>query len=178
MIVLLIVLAEGTPILVRQMTALPSGTDAIVFARPRPIANQLIWLPIILVMLLYAVLATVKKTTAALIAVALLLVSFGAIAYLTWYRPFTAIDFRESRVHLHYLWPRPVVTVEARDVISIGEILSQDPGSSDFLYRLQLETTNGDYASMANGAQTNITTAKTRLRALNPKIVIRDAPLW
>jgi hypothetical protein len=179
-IVLFIVIAEGTPLLVRHLTAIPTAANVIVLARPRHIANQVIWTPIIFVAVLMTIVASVKTANRRFIAVALLLVAFGAIAYHLWYRTWTAIEVRDSQVRLHYLWPRPVITIDPRDILSIGEIRSQEPSASgsDFLFRLAIETASGKYVSMANGAQSNITTAKARLRALNPKIAIRDAPLW
>jgi hypothetical protein len=178
-IIICVVIVEMAPVLLRLWTAVPAD-GAIVFARPRHLAHQMIYMPIIMLVALTAIVACVKSANGRFIAVALALAAFGAIGFQTWFRTWTAIDFRDRKVHLHYLWPMPVSTIEPRDIVSVGEIRVQEPSAtgSDFLYRLQIEAVSARYLSMANGAQSNITEAKARLRALNPKIAIRDAPLW
>jgi hypothetical protein len=181
LVVAVIIVAEGAPTLVRHLAAIPEGKDVIVFVRPRSVANQMIYVPLFALACMFAAAAFAKTARRAIIGVALVLLAFVGIGDWLWYQTFAAIDLRSETIRLIYLWPRPDIPLDARDVQSVGEIRSGEPaggGGSDFTFRLQLATSSGHYVSMAQRAEGQVAAAKERLRQLNPRIEVKDAPLW
>jgi hypothetical protein len=148
---------------VEKLMAPPPGADVIVFGCASCIGRQMVTGSLFAIMLLLAAVAIVKHVALALLLTGAIVAGVG---YFNWYMPFTAITFHRERVELHYLWPRPSVSLDKGGIVQTDALVStqiRGEGGSDFRYSLQIKTKSQKFESMDVGLQSPVSTAMDRI---------------
>ena len=150
----------------RVFRSVAAAPNVIVFFDQRGAQNGIVSLALFGGVFFLGMLAAVKTTKGIVIVCA---VFVAALALSAWslYGYVAAIEFRDREVLLHYVWPRPSVSLQRSEIASVDWDDSVHAGDdAAFEYTLYLHTSRGDYSTFADTNLSDVQNAQRRIEAM------------